>query len=305
MKIVALAGGVGGAKLAHGLAQMLAPEDLTIIVNTGDDFEHYGLYVCPDLDTVCYTLAGLANPETGWGRINESWNVIENASKLGGPDWFRLGDQDLGTHLERTRRLTAGHSLREITRDFCQSWGIEHTVLPMSDQPVRTIVETEEGDLAFQEYFVHRRCEPRVKGFRFEGADKAATASGACEAIVAADAVIICPSNPWVSIDPILRVLPKIEKPVYAVSPILGGETVKGPAAKMYRELGIAPSALAVANHYRSLATGFVLDIIDAQLNESVRGLNMRTLVTNTLMKSHDNRRQLANEVLKFIGDLP
>jgi len=305
VKIVALAGGVGGAKLAHGLAQMLAPEDLTIIVNTGDDFEHYGLYVCPDLDTVCYTLAGLANPETGWGRINESWNVIENASQLGGPDWFRLGDQDLGTHLERTRRLTAGHSLREITRDFCQSWGIEHTVLPMSDQPVRTIVETEEGDLAFQEYFVHRRCEPRVKGFRFEGADKAATASGACEAIVAADAVIICPSNPWVSIDPILRVLPKIEKPVYAVSPILGGETVKGPAAKMYRELGIAPSALAVANHYRSLATGFVLDIIDAQLNESVRGLNMRTLVTNTLMKSHDNRRQLANEVLKFIGDLP
>ena len=305
MKIVALAGGVGGAKLAHGLAQILAPEDLTIIVNTGDDFEHYGLYVCPDLDTVCYTLAGLANPETGWGRINESWNVIENASQLGGPDWFRLGDQDLGTHLERTRRLTAGHSLREITRDFCQSWGIEHTVLPMSDQPVRTIVETEEGDLAFQEYFVHRRCEPRVKGFRFEGADKAATASGACEAIVAADAVIICPSNPWVSIDPILRVLPKIEKPVYAVSPILGGETVKGPAAKMYRELGIAPSALAVANHYRSLATGFVLDIIDAQLNESVRGLNMRTLVTNTLMKSHDNRRQLANEVLKFIGDLP
>jgi LPPG:FO 2-phospho-L-lactate transferase len=305
VKIVALAGGVGGAKLAHGLAQILAPEDLTIVVNTGDDFEHYGLYVCPDLDTVCYTLAGLANPETGWGRINESWNVIENASKLGGPDWFRLGDQDLGTHLERTRRLTAGHSLREITRDFCQAWGIEHTVLPMSDQPVRTIVETEEGDLAFQEYFVHRRCEPRVKGFRFEGADKAATASGACEAIVAADAVIICPSNPWVSIDPILRVLPKIEKPVYAVSPILGGETVKGPAAKMYRELGIAPSALAVANHYRSLATGFVLDIIDAQLNESVRGLNMRTLVTNTLMKSHDNRRQLANEVLKFIGDLP
>ena len=305
MKIVALAGGVGGAKLAHGLAQILPPEDLTIIVNTGDDFEHYGLYICPDLDTVCYTLAGLANPETGWGRINESWNVIENASRLGGPDWFRLGDQDLGTHLERTRRLKAGASLSKITQDFCKAWGIEHTVLPMTDQPVRTIVETEEGDLAFQEYFVHRRCEPSVKGFRFEGADKAATASGACEAIVAADAVILCPSNPWVSIDPILRVLPKIEKPVYAVSPILGGETVKGPAAKMYRELGIEPSALAVANHYRGLATGFVLDTIDSQLNESVRGSNMRTLVTNTLMKSHVNRRQLANEVLKFVGDLP
>jgi LPPG:FO 2-phospho-L-lactate transferase len=304
-RIVALAGGVGGAKLAHGLAQILPPEDLTILVNTGDDFEHYGLYICPDLDTVCYTLAGLANPDTGWGRINESWNVIENTSKLGGPDWFRLGDQDLGTHLERTRRLKAGESLSQITRDFCRAWGIEHTVLPMSDQPVRTIIETEEGDLAFQEYFVHRRCEPRVTGFRFEGLDKAGAAPGACEAIHAAEAVVICPSNPWVSIDPILRVLPEIEKPVYAVSPIIGGETVKGPAAKMYRELGIEPSAFAVANHYRGRATGFVLDEVDAQLIESVRGLNMQVLVTNTLMKSHENRRQLANEVLKFIGDLP
>jgi LPPG:FO 2-phospho-L-lactate transferase len=175
----------------------------------------------------------------------------------------------------------------------------------MSDQPVRTIVETEEGDLAFQEYFVHRRCEPRVKGFRFEGADSAEAVSGAREAIHAADAVILCPSNPWVSIDPILRVLRKIEKPMYAISPIIGGETVKGPAAKMYRELGIEPSAFAVANHYRGLVTGFVLDTVDAQLNESVRGLNMQVLVTNTLMKSHDNRRQLANEVLTFFGDLP
>ena len=305
LKIVALAGGVGGAKLAHGLAQILPPEDLTIIVNTGDDFEHYGLYICPDLDTVCYTLAGLANPETGWGRINESWNVIENASKLGGPDWFRLGDQDLGTHLERTRRLKAGDSLSQITRDFSRAWGIKQSVLPMSDQPVRTIVETEAGDLAFQEYFVRRRCEPRVKGFRFEGADRAEAVSGACEAIRAADAVIICPSNPWVSIDPILKVLPKIDKRVVAISPIIGGETVKGPAAKMYRELGIEPSAFAVANHYRGLAGGFVLDTVDAQLKESVRGLNMRTLVTNTLMNSHENRRQLANKVLSFLGDLP
>jgi LPPG:FO 2-phospho-L-lactate transferase len=305
LKIVAFAGGVGGAKLAHGLAQILPPEDLTIIVNTGDDFEHYGLYICPDLDTVCYTLAGLANPDTGWGRVNESWKVIENASKLGGPDWFRLGDQDLGTHLERTRRLKGGDSLSQITKDFCKAWNIKHTVLPMSDQPVRTIVETEEGDLAFQEYFVYRRCEPRVRGFRFEGADRAEAVSGAREAIQSADAIVICPSNPWVSIDPILRVLPKIERPVYAISPIIGGETIKGPAAKMYRELGIEPSAVAVANHYRDLATGFVLDAVDAQLNESVRGLNMRTLVTNTLMKSHDNRRQLAIELLKFVGDLP
>ena len=302
MKIVALAGGVGGAKLAHGLAQILKPEELTIIVNTGDDFEHYGLTICPDLDTVCYTLAGLANPETGWGRVNESWNVIENLSELGGPNWFRLGDQDLGTHLERTRRLKGGEILSQITKDFCNAWGIEHTVLPMSDQPVRTIVETDEGELAFQEYFVHRRCEPRVKGFRFEGADSAEAVPGAKEAIQSADAVLICPSNPWVSIDPILKIIPITNKPVYAVSPIIGGETVKGPAAKMYRELGIEPSALAVANHYHGLATGFVLDTIDAQLNESVRGLNMQTLVTNTLMKGHEDRRQLASEVLHFSG---
>jgi LPPG:FO 2-phospho-L-lactate transferase len=305
VKIVALAGGVGGAKLAHGLAQILPPEDLTIIVNTGDDFEHYDMYICPDLDTICYTLAGTANPETGWGRVNETWNAIENAVQLGGPDWFRLGDQDLGTHLERTRRLKEGQSLSQITRDFCRAWGIEHTILPMSDQAVRTIVETEEGDLAFQEYFVQRRCEPRVKGFRFDGIELAEPVPGAREAMQSADAVVICPSNPWVSVDPILKVIPINDKPVYAISPIIGGETVKGPAAKMYRELGIEPSAFAVANHYRGLVTGFVLDTIDAQLNESVRGLNMRTFVTNTLMQSHANRRQLANEVLKFIGDTP
>ncbi len=310
MKIVALAGGVGGAKLAHGLAQILPPEDLTIIVNTGDDFEHYGLYICPDLDTVCYTLAGLANPETGWGRVNETWNVIENAAKLGGPNWFRLGDQDLGTHLERTRRLKEGQTLSQITKGFCKAWGIKHTVLPMSDQPVRTIVETEEGDLAFQEYFVHRRCEPHVKGFRFEGIEAAEPAPGVREAIQAADAVIICPSNPWVSVDPILRVLsplalievPAKTKRVIAISPIIGGQTVKGPAAKMYRELGIEPSALAVAKHYCDLLTGFVFDEIDRQLESEIRSLNMQIHVTNTLMKSHDDRRRLASEVLNFVG---
>jgi LPPG:FO 2-phospho-L-lactate transferase len=313
MKIVALAGGVGGAKFAHGLAQILHPEDLTVIVNTGDDFEHYGLYICPDLDTVCYTLAGLANPETGWGRTDETWNVIENAAKLGGPDWFRLGDRDLGTHLERTRRLKEGQRLSQITKDFCKAWEIKPAVLPMSDQPVRTIVETDEGDLAFQEYFVHRRCEPHVKGFRFDGVDIAEPAPGAREAIQAADAIIICPSNPWVSIDPILQVFfinasPAERerdwgtgKPVVAISPIIGGQTVKGPAAKMFREVGIEPSALAVAKHYCDLATGFVLDTIDRQLQGEIRSLNMRTLVTNTLMTSHDNRKQLAEDVLKFI----
>ncbi|MCC6299943.1 MAG: 2-phospho-L-lactate transferase [Anaerolineales bacterium] len=307
-RIVALAGGVGGAKLAHGLAQLLKPEELTIIVNTGDDFEHYGLYICPDLDTVCYTLAGLANPETGWGRADESWNAIENASKLGGLDWFRLGDRDLGTHLERTRRLKAGDPLSEITRDFCKAWGIQHTVLPMSDQPIRTMVDTDEGELPFQEYFVHRRCEPRVKGFRFEGVEAAEPTVRAREAIESAEAIVICPSNPWVSVDPIRAVLSPLLSGEgsgvrsVAVSPIIGGETVKGPAAKMYRELGIEPSALAVANHYQGVITHFVMDTVDSQLSESVRGLNMRALVTNTLMKGHVDRKKLANEVLQFIG---
>ena len=314
MKIVALAGGVGGAKLAHGLAQILPPEDLTVIVNTGDDFEHYGLYISPDLDTVCYTLAGLANPKTGWGRNDETWRAIENAKALGGPAWFKLGDQDLGTHLERTRRLNEGQTLSQITRDFCEAWGVGPTVLPMSDQEVRTIVETEEGDLAFQEYFVHRRCEPTVKGFRFEGVEMAEAAPGALEALEAAEAVVICPSNPWVSIDPILRVLALTPSPlpvgegqrgegktVVAISPIIGGKTVKGPAAKMYAELGIQPSALAVADHYRGLLSGFVLDSVDEELASQ---LEIPTLTTDTLMDSLIKRARLAQDVLNFIGRL-
>ena len=306
MKIVALAGGVGGAKLAHGLAQILPPEDLTVIVNTGDDFEHLGLYISPDLDTVCYTLAGLANPETGWGRVNETWNAIENIKRLGGQTWFHVGDQDLATHIERTRRMKAGQSLSQITNDFCKAWGIHHAVIPMSDNSIRTIVNTDEGELAFQEYFVHRRCEPRVKGFRFDGVDQAESAPGACEAIQSADAIVICPSNPWVSIAPILAVTgirsAMEAKKICAVSPIIGGRAVKGPAAKMYRELGIEPSALAVAKHYQDLVSGFVLDEVDAKLEADIQGLNMRTLITKTLMENSDNRRRLAEDVLNFIG---
>jgi len=307
-RIVALAGGVGGAKLAHGLAQILAPEDLTIIVNTGDDFEHLGLYICPDLDTVCYTLAGLANPETGWGRASETWQTISNIEKLGGPGWFHLGDQDFATHIERTRRLKSGETLSQITRDFCKTWGINHTVIPMSDNPIRTIVNTDQGELAFQEYFVHRRCEPRVKGFRFDGVEEAKTAPGVDEAIEQADLVVICPSNPWVSIDPILTVLQlrsTVHRPpsIVAVSPIIGGQAVKGPAAKMFDELGIQPSALAVAEQYRGLVNGFVLDKIDSQLEADVRRLNMRAFVTDTLMKTSDDRKRLAEDVLNFAGN--
>jgi LPPG:FO 2-phospho-L-lactate transferase len=304
MKIVAFAGGVGGAKMAHGLAEHLSAGELTVIVNTGDDFEHLGLCISPDLDTVCYTLAGLANFETGWGRANETWNTITNVETLGGPSWFRLGDQDIATHLERTRRLKEGQRLSQITREFSQAWGIKHTVLPMSDSPVRTIVDTDEGELAFQEYFVRRRCEPRVKGFRFDGIDSAAPAPGVLEAIEKADAVILCPSNPWVSIDPILKVVREIKKPVVAVSPIIGGKTIKGPAAKMYLELGIEPSALAVAEHYRHLLSGYVLDHVDAELQEKVNRLHIKTFVTDTLMNHLTDRARLANDVLHFIGSL-
>ena len=312
MKIVALAGGVGGAKLAHGLAQILPPKDLTVIVNTGDDFEHLGLYVSPDLDTVCYTLAGLANPETGWGRVGESWNAMANLKRLGAPDWFNLGDSDLATHLERTRRMKAGQTLSQVTREFCKAWGVKHTVLPMSDQPVRTIVETDEGELPFQEYFVHRRCEPRVKSFRFGGLATASPAPGAREAVQSADAIVICPSNPWVSIDPILKVLsphqmyslgngPGAGPKIVAVSPIIGGTTVKGPAAKMFAELGIEPSALAVLNHYENLLNGIVVDSLDSNLANQIR---IPTLVTNTIMNSDADRARLAHDTLQFIGKI-
>jgi LPPG:FO 2-phospho-L-lactate transferase len=304
LKIVAFAGGVGGAKLAQGLAQTLPPENLTVIVNTGDDFEHLGLYICPDLDTVCYTLAGLANPETGWGRVGESWNTIANIEKLGGPAWFRLGDQDIATHLERTRRLKEGKLLSQITKEFCEAWGVKHSVLPMTDSPVRTMVDSNEGELAFQEYFVHRRCEPRVRGFRFDGVEAAEPVYGVHEALESANAIVFCPSNPWVSIDPILKVVKEIKKPVVAVSPIIGGKTVKGPAAKMYTELGIEPSALAVAKHYRTILKGFVLDTADAEIENEVKDLGVETLVTNTLMNQLTDRARLANDVLNFIGSL-
>lgn len=327
MKIVALAGGVGGSKLADGLAEIHPSEALTIIVNTGDDFEHLGLKICPDLDTVCYTLAGLANPITGWGRAGETWNALESLAELGGPAWFRLGDRDLGTHLERTRLLREGLTLSQITQHLRAAWKIAPTVLPMSDDPVATVVFTDEGRLPFQEYFVRRQCRPRVTGFEFQGVEHALPGPGVMDALAASDMVIVCPSNPWVSIDPILA-LPGIkaeiinkdlserepgvlhrtagvQRTVVAVSPIIGGEAVKGPAAKMYAELGLEPSALAVARHYGSveeggLLSGFVLDNADATLEKDVRSLGLKTLVTDTIMRTKLDRTRLAKEVLIF-----
>lgn len=306
MNIVALAGGVGGAKLANGLAQVQPAENLTIIVNTGDDFKHLGLYICPDLDTVCYTLAGLANPETGWGRADESWHAIENISQLGGPKWFNLGDRDLGTHLERTRRIRAGQTLSQITRDFCAAWEIGPGVLPMSDEPVPTIVLTDEGELPFQEYFVHRRCEPKVRGFRFDGVEFASPAPGVIAAIQKADLVVICPSNPWVSIDPILA-LPGVRwaiqsRPVVAVSPIIGGKAVKGPVVKMYAELGIEPSALSVAKHYQDIIDGFIFDIRDKNLMSDIKSLNVSILNVDTLMNSPAQQKRLAQDIVNLVN---
>ena len=303
MKIVALAGGVGGARLADGLAQILPPDDLIIVVNTGDDFEHLGLSISPDLDTVCYTLAGLANPVTGWGLQAETFQALKNIQKLGGPDWFQIGDNDLATHLERTRRLSEGQSLSQITQHFCQIWGVRHQVLPMSDQPVHTMVDTiDAGELPFQEYFVHRNCEPRVKGFRFAGIESAHPAPGVLKSIEEADGVVICPSNPWVSIDPILSLVgvrsALTAKPVLAVSPIIGGQAVKGPAAKMYTELGIRPSAIAVAHHYADILSGFILDNIDKAL---AKELTIPFTATHTLMRTSADRRNLAQDVLNLI----
>lgn len=304
MKVVALAGGVGGAKLAEGLAQTLPPHDLTIIVNTGDDFEHFGLQICPDLDTVCYTLAGIANPATGWGRVDESWQAFETIGELGGPTWFRLGDRDLGLHLERTRRLRSGQSLAQVTHHFCQVWGIGARILPMSNDKVPTWVYTDEGELPFQEYFVHRQCHPRVSGFLFRDVEQANPTPGVIEALKESDLVVICPSNPWVSVGPILA-LPGVKQavktsgcPVVAVSPIIGGQAVKGPAAKMYLELGIEPSALSVARHYSDLLSGFVFDQVDAEQADAIRSLGIQPISTHTIMNTAGDRRRLSEETL-------
>lgn len=305
MRIAALAGGVGGAKLAQGLAQLLPPGDLTVIVNTADDFEHLGLCISPDLDTVCYALAGLANRSTGWGRANETWNAITALEQLGGPGWFRLGDRDLATHLERTRRLRLGQPLSQVTREFCAAWRIPHNVLPMTDGSVATVLQTDEGDLEFQEYFVHRQCRPRVHGFEFRGIDGAVPAPGVLQSLTLADAIVICPSNPWVSVAPILaltgvRTLVSRARTV-AVSPIVHGRALKGPADKMYTEMGMEPSALTVAGQYRGIARGFVMDRLDAELSASVESLGLQPLVTNTIMRTLQDRKRLAHDVLNFL----
>ncbi len=308
MKVVALAGGVGGAKLVDGLAAVLPPDDLTVVVNTGDDFEHLGLTICPDLDTVTYTLAGIANPETGWGRGDETWSFMDSLQALGGPTWFKLGDRDLALHVDRTARLRAGEPLSQITRRVCDQLGISVVVIPMSDDPVRTAVQTDQGRLAFQEYFVARRCEPEVRGFTFEGAENAALAPGIESALHDCDLVVLCPSNPWVSLDPILGVpgmLPALGgRPAIGVSPIVGGKAIKGPAAKMFRELGVEPSATAVAEHYAKLLDALLIDTVDTGQVDAIGALGVQSLVTNTVMTDREGRIRLASELLAYAAEL-
>lgn len=307
--MVALAGGVGGARLALGLTQVLPPAGLAILVNTGDDFEHLGLTVCPDLDTVTYTLAGQHNPLTGWGRARETWSAMQTLAELGGETWFRLGDRDLGLHLLRTQALRKGVPLSEITRSLARRLGVRHAVIPMSETPVRTRVRTAAGtggELAFQDYFVRLRCRPRVRGFRFAGARSARLPQAAADALAAAQAIVVCPSNPYVSVAPILAV-PAVRQalrsrrvPLVAVSPIVGGAAVKGPAAKMMRELGADVSVLGVARHYGRLVDGWVIDRADASHAPALAALGHAVVVTDTIMRDRAASKRLAREVVAF-----
>lgn len=307
--IVALAGGVGGGRMAAGLAAVLPPKQLTIVVNTGDDFEHLGFTICPDLDSVMYAVAGVNNPQTGWGRAGETWQFMDEIKRLGGENWFNLGDRDLAVHVLRREALARGAPLSQVTRDLCVRFGIEHTIVPMSDTPVRTRVKTGSREMSFQDYFVRLRCKPRVSGLRFAGA-RSARVPPALQRVMRArdvEAVVFCPSNPFVSIAPILAV-PAIRAwlkarrfPVIAVSPIVGGKAVKGPAAKMMREFGMQPSTLALVRHYGDAVDHWVIDRQDERLCGAITRRGQRVLVTDTLMTNRSKSAALARRVLRFI----
>ena len=306
MKVCALAGGVGGAKLAAGLQAVLPPGDLTVVVNTADDFDLWGLHISPDLDTVMYTLAGLANPETGWGVSEESFAALDMLARYGEDTWFKLGDQDLATHILRTSRLSAGLSLTGITSDLSTALGIRSIVLPMCDEPVSTILDTPDGTLEFQEYFVRRRQGDEVLGVRLRGVEKARLTNPFSEALAGAEVVVFCPSNPVVSIGPILAMpgmgeaLLASPAPKLAVSPIIGGRALKGPADKMMESLGHEVSSVGVARMYEGLVDGVVIDHVDQGERATIEDLGMEVLVTDAVMHDTEDRARLAAEVLKF-----
>jgi len=304
-----LSGGVGGAKLVLGLSRTLNNDDFMTIVNTGDDFVHFGLKICPDIDTVIYTLAELVDQERGWGLKDESWNFLDKTKLLGGEGWFNLGDKDLATHVHRTQRLAKGEDLASITKNLASSFGVKANLVPMTNDPVSTVVETSKGDLAFQHYFVRDRCVPTVKGFRFEGIKSSVINPLIQEYARANDksAVLLAPSNPFVSIDPILNVptmtdeLIGMQGPKIAISPIINSKAIKGPAAKMMQELGVPSTSIEIANHYKGLIDAIVIDHADAPLSEKIEDMGIKVFITNTVMHSLNEKITLANECLNFI----
>ncbi|CAN0550626.1 unnamed protein product, partial [Laminaria digitata] len=306
---IALSGGVGGAKLAFGLAHILSPEALTIVANTGDDFAHLGLHISPDLDTLVYSLAGLANRTTGWGREDESWNFMAAMEQLDGECWFQLGDKDLALHVERTQRLANGETLSEVIAALARAFGVEHKIVPMSNDPVRTVVRTTSGELDFQHYFVREKCKPIVTGFRFAGIERASPSPGFLAALERSDlkAIIICPSNPFVSVDPILMlpgvadILRERQVPIVAVSPIVGGMAIKGPAAKMMTELDMPSTAFTIAKYYQQVIDGLIIDHQDQNLVDDIKKINLNALAANTVMNCDTDKTQLAGQVLDFV----
>jgi LPPG:FO 2-phospho-L-lactate transferase len=311
--VVALSGGVGGAKLVVGLAHAVEPDQLLVIANSGDDFEHLGLTICPDADTLLYAGAGLDNPELGWGRRDETWTFMATLGDLGGPGWFQLGDGDLALHVLRSERLRQGERLSAVTDELRKRLGVGFRIVPMSDDPVRTWVETDAGRLPFQDWFVGRRCAPRVSGLEFVGGSAARPAPGLVEALGARSlaAIVICPSNPLISVAPILAVaglraaIERAGAPIVAVSPLVGGRALKGPAAKMMSELGLGSDALAIARFYAGLIDGLIIDEQDADQAGSIEALGIRALVAPTVMTSLNDRIALAGRTLDLARALP
>ncbi len=306
MKVCALAGGVGGAKLASGLQDVLPAGDLSVVVNTADDFDLWGLHICPDLDTVMYTLAGISNPETGWGIEGESFETLKMLERYGEETWFKLGDRDLATHVLRTSRMRIGATLTEITAELSGALGVKSAVLPMSDDPVSTVLVTPEGRLEFQEYFVRRGQRDEVLGIELRGVEEARPTERVLAAISGAETIVLCPSNPVVSVGPILalpgmmEVLASSAAPKVAVSPIVGGRALKGPADRMLASLGHEVSATGVARMYAGLVGGMVVDRTDEEERSGIEALGMRVLVTGSVMRDAEDRARLAAESLEF-----
>ena len=305
-KVLALAGGVGGAKLALGLRDILDEESLAIVVNTGDDEEFFGLHVSPDLDTVMYTLGGISNPDTGWGISGETFRSLNRLRQYGADTWFNLGDLDMATHIRRTQLLGQGNTLSEVTNSLCSSLGITHSIFPMTDDTLKTVVITEISEMSFQEYFVKNRCDPRVVSLRFDSPSECSPSPGFVTALNESDLLVFCPSNPFLSVDPILAV-PGVRKKIenfrgarIAVSPIVGGEAIKGPAGKILRELGHEVSCVGVAKRYVDLCDVFIIDNVDADLASTIEKLGMRVVVTNTIMNNDQEKRTLAREILSL-----